>query len=535
MAKNIIEKISFLLLFLAILILPSQVSAQSASPAPVKNVFLEKQKAIQNNTGLESWTNEAMNSNMVSIFVGLNGTVPEEILNDEADFDVTSYIPGGAIGQLNDAIVALHQPPASGIEYIAQVKDNFLGKPAYAQNSVSQKLQFILPLWRIFRNVVYIISTILFVIIGLMIMLRVKVSPQAVITVQSALPRIITSLILVTFSYAIAGLVLDLCNFLQAIVISLLFSAQNKDLTEQLFESTNWYSNWLTDVWEFVKNIFRTDPDYGYSSLVNMDSRTLRDLGARITPNIVTGRYLGLLIGRVTGVGGLLGGLGGVLLPLLISIIKFFWLIKLFFNLLKCYANLLIKIIFAPLEIVLGAIPNSKMNFSSWIIDFAANALVFPVVAIFLVLVNVIIDVFVAGTRGTTQAFWMPNLIDATGLFTFKDRAYTGIATGLGLVALSLLSKLPEMIPVMIKDMKGPDFGKAIGESMGGVMAIPGKTGDAIHRYTGFLDDKERIMPQKQPEPEKTRPKYASAGQSGYSQQKMKPKEPISEAPKTGI
>jgi len=89
MAKNIIEKISFLLLFLAILILPSQVSAQSASPAPVKNVFLEKQKAIQNNTGLESWTNEAMNSNMVSIFVGLNGTVPEEILNDEADFDVT--------------------------------------------------------------------------------------------------------------------------------------------------------------------------------------------------------------------------------------------------------------------------------------------------------------------------------------------------------------------------------------------------------------------------------------------------------------
>jgi len=91
-----------------------------------------------------------------------------------------------------------------------------------------------------------------------------------------------------------------------------------------------------------------------------MDSRTFRDLSARITPNVVNGRYLGLLIGRVTGVGGLLGGLGGILLPLLISIIKFFWLFKLFFGLLKCYANLLIKIIFAPLELQWGLFQTLK-------------------------------------------------------------------------------------------------------------------------------------------------------------------------------
>ena len=208
-----------------------------------------------------------------------------------------------------------------------------------------------------------------------------------------------------------------------------------------------------------------------------------------------------------------------------------FWLFKLFFGLLKCYANLLIKIIFAPLEIAMGAFPNSKMNFSSWITDFAANALVFPVVALFLVIVNVIIDVFVAGTRGTSQALWMPSLIDATRLFTFQDRAYTAIATGLGLIALSLLSKLPEMVPVMIKEMKGPDFGKAIGESMGGVMAVPGKASDALHRYTGFLDDKERIMPKKQTEPTVTRSESASPGPSGYSHQKTKPKAPIPQAP----
>jgi len=252
-------------------------------------------------------------------------------------------------------------------------------------------------------------------------------------------------------------------------------------------------------------------------------------LAKRISPNVTTGHYLGLFIGKVTGVGGLLGGLGGVLLPLLISIIKFFWLFKLFFGLLKCYANLLIKIIFAPLEIAMGALPNSKMNFSSWITDFAANALVFPIVALFLIVINVIIDVFVAGT--TNQAFWMPSIIDGARLFHYKDQAYTAIATGLGLIGLSLLSKLPEMIPVMIKEMKGPDFGKAIGESFGGVMAVPGKASDALHRYTGFLDDRERIMPKKQTEPEVERPKSASPGPSGYSQQRMKPKASIPEAP----
>lgn len=475
MVNNFLKKILLLTLFFSLIVLPQKVLAQEASTAP-KNIILEKQKAIQNNTGLESWTNEAMGSNMVSLFIGLNGTTPEAVLNDDANFDNHSYLPGGAIGELNSAVVALYRPPASGIEYIAQVRDNLLGKPVYAQNSSINKLQYILPLWRIFRNIVYILSTILFIVIGMMIMLRVKVSPQAVITVQSAIPRIITVLILVTFSYAIAGLVLDLCNLFQAIATSLLFSAQNKGLTENLFEDTYWYKSGISGLWEKIKNLLGVDnPDFTYSSLVNLDSATTRDLAKRISPNLTTGYFLGLYIGRVTNLGAFLGGVGGVILPLLISIIKFFWLFKLFFNLLKCYATLLIKIIFAPLEIAMGAIPNSKINFSSWITDFAANALVFPVVALFLIIINVIIDVFVAGTKGTSQALWMPSIIDASRLFTHKDRAYTAVATGLGLIGLSLLSKLPEMVPVMIKEMKGSDFGKAIGESMGGVMAVPGK------------------------------------------------------------
>jgi len=60
----------------------------------------------------------------------------------------------------------------------------------------------------------------------------------------------------------------------------------------------------------------------------------------------------------------------------------------------------------------------------------------------------------------------MPGLIDATRLFSHQDRAYVSLGAALGLVCLSLMSKLPDLIPAAIKNMKGADFGKAIGENL---------------------------------------------------------------------
>ena len=60
-----------------------------------------------------------------------------------------------------------------------------------------------------FRNFAYVLITLLFIIMGLMIMFRVKIDPRTVVSFQSALPKIIMALILVTFSYAIVGLLID--------------------------------------------------------------------------------------------------------------------------------------------------------------------------------------------------------------------------------------------------------------------------------------------------------------------------------------
>ena len=70
-------------------------------------------------------------------------------------------------------------------------------------------LQPVQALWSVFRNISYIGFVIVFVIMGFMIMFRAHISPQAVATVQDSIPRIIIALVLVTFSYAIAGLLID--------------------------------------------------------------------------------------------------------------------------------------------------------------------------------------------------------------------------------------------------------------------------------------------------------------------------------------
>lgn len=468
----------------------------STSSLAASNAFLEKQSAMKEGTGLEAWSSEAMSSNLMSLFNGLVGEIPEAAF--ETGSSTTSllqnYMPGGALGTMNNMIASLNTPPASGIEYIAQVKDSFLGKPAYAQGVGFKGLQFLLPLWRGFRNAVYILFSIVFIAIGIMIMLRVKISPQAVITVQSAIPRLITTLILVTFSYAIAGLVIDLLNLIQAIVVALLFSVKGVPLTDSLFPG--WWGSGFPVVSDIINGIgaIFTPESFNFSSLSNPNLRDMQMLTSRAVPgwlslvmlggllgSIVLGFFIGGIgsifgsgtnfIGDIVGraVGGIAGGLiGGLLVPIVLSIIVAIWLIKLYFGLLKNYVTLIFKIVMAPLEIGAGAFPNAKIGFQTWILDVAANMAVFPVVGIFLVLLNIIIDAVSGSNVGSTgggfsQAVWAPSLLSAGGI------SPSIIGAAVGLAGLALISKLPELVPQYIFMIKPSPWGQAIGQGLGDV------------------------------------------------------------------
>ncbi|MFA5895139.1 MAG: hypothetical protein WC851_05185 [Candidatus Shapirobacteria bacterium] len=445
------------LVILTAIVLSLFLSLPISAHAEAFTLLRDKQNAIKEGGNQEGWLSESFASNAVVGLQTLTGPIPDAVLNGTA----TVYIPEGIVGYTSNMIAALYTPPASGIQYLASLKDGFLGKPAYAQNGGGfAGLQPILPIWRGFRNIVYLLSSLVFIIIGVMIMLRVKISPQAVITVQNAVPQLITTLILVTFSYAIAGLLIDLMSFFQGFVIALLFEVTGKGLQTNLLPGIKSYS---------------------FDTLTNAGIGTFADLTMRALPVSVFlgwGAILGAIIGGFffVGTGGLSMlaiGIVPVIVLLVIMVLVVIWMFKFYFGCLKAYVTVIFKIVIAPLELAMGAFPNSKMGFSSWIWDIIANLAIFPVSLIFLVIGNMIID-------ESKKGMWAPSVISNLSIPT----ALVGLGTlglnniisvGIGLSVVALMSKLPDMIPEFIFSIKPSPWGKAIGESF-----TMGKTGQLI-------------------------------------------------------
>ena len=112
----------------------------------------------------------------------------------------SSNHPNSGMGLVGKAISLTYNPPLSTQAYLADVKESLgFAKPAYAQSVTGTGESVIAPvkkLWQITRNFSYLIFTLIFVGVGVMIMLRRKLNPQTVLSVQSALPGLVIGLIL---------------------------------------------------------------------------------------------------------------------------------------------------------------------------------------------------------------------------------------------------------------------------------------------------------------------------------------------------
>ncbi|MFA7301767.1 MAG: hypothetical protein WC069_05630 [Candidatus Shapirobacteria bacterium] len=485
--------IIFIFLFLVHPITPSFAAdtATSDKNSAIFKVFDNMEKvnnaALPGATSLERWSEDSNIAQAMSGFRILFGSPSTFItdfkkwLSNNGQGPVPQYPVGGALGTGTQMIGMLYTPAASGVEYIASLKDNVLGKPAYAQspNGFGFKgIAFLLPLWKAFRNVVYVLSSILFVVIGLMIILRVKVSPQAVVTIQSAIPTVITSLILVTFSYAIAGLIIDLSNLIGGIMLAIIFNVQGINITTSAV--LNPVAGLTSDL-TYANYSFVELVNPGFANLANLlmstapKGATMMMISAQIG-GVITGMILGGIFNFIgmfptfynvgDAIGQIVGGfLGLTIIPIIFGIIIGIWIIQMFFGMLTSYVTIIFKIITAPFEIGMGAFPNSKMGFSSWFMDVFANAMVFPIITIFFALLNTISwSIYKFGANA-----WAPGPISMTGFSSggADNLLPEAVLSALiSIAGLAMASKLPTLIPQYIFMIKPSPFGQAIGENL---------------------------------------------------------------------
>jgi hypothetical protein len=169
-----IKRLAYSFLLFAICYLLFAIRPVFAQVAPNTN------PDVPNN--LHTYTQNAMIEVMAAMTCQLAGVDPinpnQKCLGVDQKTGKIGFVEkgGGAIGVMGNMIAMLYTPPLHTGDYFAYLGQNFgLAKPAYAANVAGfESLNPLMPLWSAFRNIVYLFFVIVFIIIGLAVMLRIK-------------------------------------------------------------------------------------------------------------------------------------------------------------------------------------------------------------------------------------------------------------------------------------------------------------------------------------------------------------------------
>ncbi len=351
-------------------------------------------------------------------------------------------------------VLPFTQPPASGIHWAIAGLENagFIPKTYAAQGVGFAALSGFKPIWILFRNFVMMVMVLIVITIGFMIMFRSKINPQTVISIENSLPKIVIALLLITFSFAIAGFMIDVMYILMGMVVALLktnnqftmlepqdFMRGNVNLWQYLSPfgnnfgkiiqvSTSIYSILPTAIQTAVntvvysvlgnlvigmaggiasskapglKAVFSLNPLTTAQNLIEKASKTTRHIGIlkviaeKIAPSGTIGvslivAIIGLAIGLIID-SIILPHAGRLIVVVLLLLSLLFIYFRILFMLLSTYLSTILLIIFSPLILALEAIPG-KNSFSNWIKNLTLNLITFPAFVLLLMVAQIIIS-----------------------------------------------------------------------------------------------------------------------------------------------
>lgn len=418
---------------------------------------------------------------------------------------------GGAIGIMGNMIGMTFNIPVSSSTYVKDLASHFgITKTGLAATQVNvggdkadndgtfaagygyTGLKPLIGLWRLFRNIVYLFLVIIFIIIGVGIMLRVNVDARSVMSIQNQLPKIIIGIILITFSYAIAGFIVDMMYVLMYLVYYLFYSYTQQGsgvdmggLSPSSLQGGNPISaigglggasgiamGAAKPFGHILASLF--DNTFGHVIASLVGTMIGGGAGSIFGPaGILVGGTIGLVAGIFAG-SKLLGVIGGLLAYIIITIAVLWAMFRLWFLLLRSYVFFLIDVILAPFWIGLGLLPKgASAGFGSWLRDIVANLAVFPATLFILLLGKIITAQF--GQDASAHPF-VPPLIGNVG-----DIDSFGPIIGLGIILL-----LPSVVTMVRETLKAPGFkytqqiaqSLGQGQKVGGMLF--GKTKDAL-------------------------------------------------------
>jgi hypothetical protein len=273
-------------------------------------------------------------------------------------------------------------PIASGVTEVKNLAAKFnIASPASAQGLGYEKLNLgtVRDMWVATRNMAYLIATIILIVAGLMVIFRTKISPQASVTVQMIIPRLVISLVLVTFSFAIVGFVIDMMYVIITAVLGMIsFTTGTRIISDLSLAISN-----LTGSFNFVQHF----------------------LGVYIAIAVIL-----MLLAIVIAFVAVLAPGAAVIIPISGIILGFFmWSVYLWARivgqLIVAYITLMLLTIAGPIMIIMDILPTSKGGFKKWLSCVIGNASVFVSYALISILIFMMFANTNAGFFGSNTGF----------------------------------------------------------------------------------------------------------------------------------
>lgn len=469
---------------------------------PQRNIIAENQKAIYKVINDKKLNSTKEGKSIIALYKGSMCLIMGEACTDNPK-DADKNYQKSIFGFMTKLIVIpFENPPASGIAWISSGLQSagFLNKTWAAEGIGLSAIKPFANIWKIFRDISYMFLVIVLIAIGFMIMFRMKMNPQTVISVENALPKIIISLILITFSFAIAGFLIDLVYILIGLIVSIL--SNNNIYYDATIRINEYMMATPSQLW--LKDLRVNLPwTQSISGQIGKALFSILPLEAEIIIRSLIGIVMVILVhspinsfmdplsrmlsgwqGGTFGWGEVFYGLikTATMAPLLFAVFTasffylaipvfmlliFFSILFLFFRILLLlfsnYLKLILLIIISPFLLLFEAVPG-KSALRYWITNMIGNLLIFPLTIGIFCLSNIILNNI--SSEGFSAR--LPYLYGIQG-----DGFRVLVATGLVFLIPELYKLLKESLG--IKDLP---ISIGLGTFFGGVKAgVGGATG----------------------------------------------------------
>lgn len=409
------------------------------------------------------------------------------------------------------AISQLYIAPIHTNDYVQYVAQEFIPtKQAYAATTGTgfKGLTPFINIWKAFRNIAYLVYTVIFVLVGIAIILRLKISQisgNAAVNIETAIPKLIIGIVLVTFSYAIAGFMIDLMYVVTYIVVYVLAPLDTgvtiAGHTGAAINPTDIFANLNRPPMEFVDKLFTLgnlnlgalgslSGGFGMLYIPIRTSIGIANIMANMLHDIIYGNQLvdtlpitwvfTIMLGVIFNFpcffsklnyfdlsGSTLNAattcatqaivpVAAFIIFIILYVILLFILFKVWLELIKSYALFLLDVLLGPFHCIFDPV--------AWLKNMAANLLVFPTTIFMFLIAKILID----NLDPSDGSLFIPPLVG--NLTTTYDAGFFIHGTFIGAIAgfatLLLTPNANEMVKSIVKAGGNKMFGSAVGQGV---------------------------------------------------------------------